>query len=100
MKVAVPWLQHSPMLGQLALSQTVCKPPARMAACTRRYSSPPGARTLSQAGRVVTSDGTSFVEVLHVSRTVPQELAAQGPVHDAVVDGEHQEHHRADADGV
>ncbi len=26
MKVAVLWCQHSPMLGQWALSQTVCRP--------------------------------------------------------------------------
>jgi len=30
MKVAVPWSQHSPMFGQRALSQTVCRSSVRM----------------------------------------------------------------------
>ena len=68
-KVAVPRPQHSPMLGQWASSQTVCRPPSRMIS----RSSPKrvladGARTLIQLGRSrVSSDhGTGKLRELEV----------------------------------
>jgi hypothetical protein len=36
MNVAVPWCQHSPMFGQRASSQTVCRPCSRMSPFSRR----------------------------------------------------------------
>ncbi len=50
-KVAVRWLQHSPMLGQWASSHTVCNSLARISRLSQWYVSPVGARTRSQAGR-------------------------------------------------
>jgi len=49
-KVAVPPLQHSPMLGQRASSQTVESFSSRARERMRLYRSPPGILTLSQGG--------------------------------------------------
>ena len=48
--VAVPSAQHSPMLGQRASSQTVCRSRLRKVSFRALWRSPPGARTLSHAG--------------------------------------------------
>src|SRR6185503_13237834 len=50
MKVAVPAPQHSPILGQLPLSQMVCSLCLDTMFLTFRYSSPMGSFTLSQSG--------------------------------------------------
>src|ERR1700731_180768 len=51
MKVAVPCSQHSPMLGQRALSQTVCRSSVRMMRFRSWYRSPPRNLTRNQSGR-------------------------------------------------
>jgi hypothetical protein len=51
MKVAVPCSQHSPMLGQRALSHTVCKSRVRMVRFNSWYFGPPKNFTRSQDGR-------------------------------------------------
>ena len=48
--VAVPPPQHSPTLGQLASSQTVCRFSSRRVRLTCSYRPPPGMRTFSQSG--------------------------------------------------
>ena len=48
MKVAVPAFQHSPMFGQRASSQTVCRPCSRMSRCSFWCRSPAGKRTFSR----------------------------------------------------
>ncbi len=48
--VAVPSDQHSPTLGQRASSQTVWRSSSRNVCFSWLNVSPPGARTLSQAG--------------------------------------------------
>ena len=53
MKVAVPLLQHSPILGQCASSQTVCSPSSLAWCLIQVYRSPPGARTFSHGGLVL-----------------------------------------------
>src|SRR3954453_104122 len=50
MNVAVPRSQHSPTLGQLASSQTVCRLSAPIIDFSRRYVGPPGVGTFSQGG--------------------------------------------------
>ena len=50
MKVAVLWFQHSPMLGQWADSQTVCRPSSRVSFLSAWKVSPMGARAFSQTG--------------------------------------------------
>ncbi len=60
-KVAVPEPQHSPMLGHMASSQTVCRDLLRISPWSHSYVSPVGARTRIHSGRrlgvVVTSPG-------------------------------------------
>src|SRR5450432_3635303 len=51
-KVAVPAPQHSPMLGQLPLSQIVCSLCSLTIFLTLRYSSPIGNLTRNQSGFV------------------------------------------------
>src|SRR5579863_616088 len=51
MNVAVPCSQHSPILGQRALSQTVCKSRVRMMRFRSWYRSPPKNFTRSHSGR-------------------------------------------------
>ena len=53
MKVAVPLLQHSPILGQCASSHTVCSPSSLAWCLIQVYRSPPGARTFSHGGLVL-----------------------------------------------
>src|SRR5215204_3384840 len=50
MKVAVPAPQHSPILGQLPLSQIVCSLCVSTRLLTCLYSSPMGSLTRSQSG--------------------------------------------------
>src|ERR1035441_3234136 len=50
MKVADFWFQHSPRLGQFALSQTVCRLRSRASFLRAWKVSPPGARALSHSG--------------------------------------------------
>ena len=50
MNVAVPAPQHSPMLGQLPLSQMVCSLCSSTRRRTAAYSSPTGSFTRSQSG--------------------------------------------------
>src|SRR5690606_6341374 len=50
-KVAVPAPQHSPIFGQLPLSQIVCSLYSSTSFRTLRYSFPTGSLTLSQSGR-------------------------------------------------
>ena len=52
MIIMVAWRfsQHSPMLGQPASSQTVCRPFSRTISRVRAYSGEPAARTRIQAG--------------------------------------------------
>src|SRR5208283_7209 len=51
--VAVPLPKHSPMFGQCALRQTVCKPSSRINLSTLLKSRPAGMRCTSQDGRLV-----------------------------------------------
>src|SRR5256885_9850791 len=51
MKVAVPCSQHSPMFGQRALSQTVCRSSVRMMRFRSWWRWPPKNLTRSQSGR-------------------------------------------------
>jgi len=51
MNVAVPRLQHSPMFGQRASSQTVWSAWLRISSCSSPNLPPVGKRTLSQGGR-------------------------------------------------
>ncbi len=50
MKVAVFWFQHSPMLGQWADSQTVCRLRSRASFLRAWKVSPMGARAFSHSG--------------------------------------------------
>ena len=50
MNVAVPPSQHSPMLGQRASSQTVCRPRSRSVLVKRATVGPDGIGTFSQSG--------------------------------------------------
>ena len=50
MKVAVPWPKHSPRLGQLASSHTVCRPFSRSARFSRATSGVPGNWARIQGG--------------------------------------------------
>src|ERR1039458_6189128 len=50
MKVADFWFQHSPRLGQFALSQTVCRWRSRASFFRAWKVSPPGARAFSHSG--------------------------------------------------
>src|SRR5690606_13159994 len=49
--VAVPLPQHSPRLGHMASSQTVCSSLLRIRPRSHSYVSPPGARTRIHSGR-------------------------------------------------
>src|ERR1700691_4853457 len=61
MKVAVLWFQHSPMLGQWADSQTVCRLRSRASFLSEWKVSPLGARALSQAGLGVGTRGRKSI---------------------------------------
>src|SRR3989442_9536635 len=50
MKVAVPWLQHSHLLGHCALSQTVCRRKSEISALVEKKMGFDGNRTLIQGG--------------------------------------------------
>ena len=50
MKVADFWFQHSPRLGQFALSHTVCRFSSRASFFRLWKVSPPGARAFSHSG--------------------------------------------------
>ena len=62
-KVAVPRPQHSPMFGQRASSQTVCRPPERMmslSSAKRVFDE--GARTFIHSGRCLASSENGMPE--------------------------------------
>src|SRR6266478_7419714 len=50
MKVAVPWLQHSHLLGHCADSHTVCRRRSEMRALVEKNTGLEGRRTLIHAG--------------------------------------------------
>jgi hypothetical protein len=65
MKVAVPSPQHSPMFGQLPLSQIVWSLWVSTSDLTLRYPSPMGSLTLNQSGFLSRLSGSclSFVSM-------------------------------------
>src|SRR6266481_3549000 len=77
MKVAVPCSQHSPMLGQRALSQTVWRSSVRMMRFRSWYRSPPRNLTRNQSGRgCAPGGGTSGAgELEMILNGVPMEFA-------------------------
>ena len=60
MNVAVPWCQHSPMLGQCASSQTVCSLSSRIRPLGAGSLASPGARTFSHSGLGSRASAASF----------------------------------------
>ncbi len=67
MKVAVPRSQQSPMFGQAASWQTVCRPSSSMRRESSRYFGLPGKGTLNQAGLRVRNGRTSSPRTLVTS---------------------------------
>ena len=67
MNVAVPRSQQSPMFGQAASLQTVCRPSSAIVFDSSRYFALPGRGTLNQAGLRERNGSTSSPMILRTS---------------------------------